>query len=144
MISIRVPVRIESEANKRGSWHAGAARAKSTRQAVTAAFIDAKHEVVAGLPSPSLPVKSGPRLFVRLKSPPALPVVVFLARIAPRELDDDNLARACKAARDQVAELLGVDDRDKRVTWRYEQRRGAAGEYALEIAIAPRGERGEP
>ena len=51
-------------------------------------------------------------------------LVVLLTRIAPRELDDDNLASALKAVRDGVADGLGVDDRDPRVTWLCDQRKG--------------------
>jgi hypothetical protein len=34
-----------------------------------------------------------------------------------------------------VADALGIDDRDPRVTWRYDQRRGKRGQYAVEITI---------
>ena len=49
---------------------------------------------------------------------------ITLTRIAPRTLDDDNLAAGFKATRDRVADWLGVDDGDKRLTWRYAQERG--------------------
>ena len=60
---------------------------------------------------------------------PALPLIVTLTRIAPSNgLDDDNLAGALKAVRDQVAEWLGVDDRDRKtVRYEYEQERGPWG-----------------
>lgn len=137
MLSIRVPVRLESEANARGHWAKKSGRAKGVRQAVTAAFIDAGNpvHVVQVVAKKSGAVRTCPRLARQ----PELPLVVFLARVAPRQLDDDNAVRAMKAARDQVAELLGVDDRDPRVSWRYEQRKGGVGEYALEISIQPRG-----
>lgn len=67
--------------------------------------------------------------------------VVTLTRQAPRALDDDNLASAFKAIRDGVAAALGVDDRDPRVRWAYEQARGpAAVRVRLEpVAIAANG-----
>lgn len=138
MLTIRVPVRLESEANVHGHWSGKARRAKDVRQAVTAAFVDAGEpvHVVQVVAKKSGAVRTCPR-FARQ---PALPLVVFLTRIAPRELDGDNAVRAMKAARDQVAELLGIDDRDPRVTWRVDQRKGGVGEYGLEIALAPRGE----
>lgn len=46
--------------------------------------------------------------------------VVLIAALR-RELDSDNLQSSLKALRDAVAEWLGVDDRDKRVTWEYGQ-----------------------
>lgn len=58
---------------------------------------------------------------------PPLPVVVTLTRVAPRALDDDNLAYSFKAIRDGVADGLGVRDNDPRVSWRYEQRKSAKG-----------------
>lgn len=68
---------------------------------------------------------------------PVLPVVVTLTRVAPSSgLDShDNLRSAVKSVADQVAQWLGLDDRDPRVTWRYEQRRGRPKEYAVEIVI---------
>lgn len=59
-----------------------------------------------------------------------------LTRIAPRELDGDNLQSSLKACRDGVADWLGVDDRDPRVTWSYAQRRGAPHYYAVEVQVA--------
>jgi hypothetical protein len=34
-----------------------------------------------------------------------------------------------------VADWLGIDDGDKRLTWRYAQRRGKPKEYAAEVKI---------
>jgi hypothetical protein len=66
-------------------------------------------------------------------------IVVTLVRLAPRELDDDNVRGALKSVRDGVADALGLaSDRDKRVTWRYEQRKGASREYGCEIRIGQR------
>lgn len=48
-------------------------------------------------------------------------VCIQLVRCAPRELDDDNLRSAFKAFRDGIADALGVDDRDPRITWQYAQ-----------------------
>jgi len=144
-IEFVVPVRLESEANLREHFHAKARRAKEQRAAVTAAVIDAgatvylqvvkpkkktaKPKAVArwGLPAPTM----------RL-APPTLPCAVTMTRIAPRVLDDDNLARSAKAVRDQLAELLAIDDRDPRVAWRCEQERGGAHEYAVKVRIEPR------
>lgn len=58
---------------------------------------------------------------------PVLPVTVTIVRIAPRALDDDNLAYAAKAIRDGVADALGVRDNDPRVSWRYAQEKPARG-----------------
>ena len=63
------------------------------------------------------------------KPKPTLPCSVILTRVAPSAgTDDDNLVGALKSVRDQVAEWLGVDDKDSlRVRYRYRQRRGPWG-----------------
>ncbi len=60
------------------------------------------------------------------------PVAITLTRIGPRTLDSDNLEAACKHVRDGVADALGMDDGDPRLTWRYEQRKG---KWGVEIRI---------
>lgn len=67
-----------------------------------------------------------------------VPCTVVITRIAPRELDGDNLQGACKGLRDGIAARLGVDDRDGPVTWLYAQERGKPREYGVRIAIAGR------
>jgi len=54
-------------------------------------------------------------------------LVALLVRESMRALDGDNLAGALKAVRDGVADALGIDDRNPRVTWLVDQRRGPAG-----------------
>lgn len=68
--------------------------------------------------------------------PTCPPTTCTLARIAPRMLDDDNLAGAFKAVRDEVASFFGVDDGPKGpIAWRYEQRKGEPKQYAVQIAL---------
>lgn len=55
---------------------------------------------------------------------PSVPCVVTLVRIGPRTMDDDNNQGALKSVRDEMAAMLGVDDGDERVTWRYSQEVG--------------------
>lgn len=110
-VSVVVPIRTVSEANVRSFWAARARRVKAQRWAVAA-------------------------LLRGFRPLPALPAVVTLKRVAPSSgLDGDNLQSALKATRDAVAEVLGVDDRDPRVVWVYEQRRGKPKEWAVEIQI---------
>ena len=75
-------------------------------------------------------------LLVAANSPPTLPVTVTITRIAPRALDDDNLAYSAKALRDGIADALGVNDRDPRVSWAYAQERGKPA--AIRITIEAR------
>lgn len=92
--------------NAREHWRARARRVKAERLAVALALVG--------------------------KSKPATPCTVRLTRVSPRgTADDDNLAGAMKAVRDQVAEWLGVDDKDRAsVRYVYAQRRGP---WAVEI-----------
>lgn len=62
-------------------------------------------------------------------------LVVRLVRVAPRELDDDNLARAFKAVRDGLAQGMGLDDRDPAVRYVVDTERGAAGEYSVRLEL---------
>lgn len=57
------------------------------------------------------------------------PCTVTFTRVAPgRGLDpEENLPGSCKAVKDELAAILGVDDRDPRVTWVYEQEHGDWG-----------------
>jgi len=113
-VKITIPgLRLESEANKRDKW-AAVKRAKEQRYSVAIRIASFK------------------------RSRPPLPVILTITRIAPRLLDDDNLARACKAVRDEIAKAYSVDDRDDAITWRYSQRTGKPREYACEILIEPR------
>jgi hypothetical protein len=106
---ISFPLRTVAGLNAREHWRARARRVKAEREAAAWALHGA--------------------------SRPPLPLLVRLWRIAPSNgLDDDNLAGALKAVRDEVAVFLGVDDRDRRaVRYVYEQRRGARGEWAVGI-----------
>lgn len=108
-VEIALPLRLVSEANARGHWGPRARRAREQRGLV--------------------------RLALRTHRKPPLPVRVTITRIAPRELDDDNLRGAAKATRDGVADWLGVDDRDRRITWAYAQERGRVREYGVRILV---------
>jgi hypothetical protein len=114
-VTVLVPIRTVSESNSRDHWSKRAKRAKHQRS-LTALMVRA---ALGGLTADQCST-----------------LVVSLARIAPRELDDDNLRGACKGPRDAVADALGLpSDRDPRVTWLYYQRRGKPREYAVEVRI---------
>ena len=67
--------------------------------------------------------------------PLSSPLTVTLTRIAPRQLDGDNLQAALKGPRDQIAAWLGCDDNDARLTWRYAQERRGVREYGVLITL---------
>lgn len=107
-VRVVLPLRTVSEANGREHWARKAKRAKAQRRT---AFC--------------------------LAPAASLPAVVTLTRLAPRELDDDNLRPALKACRDGIADRLGINDRDPRVRWQYAQQRGGVREYAVLVDIEP-------
>lgn len=115
-----VPVRTVSEANI-GSSRREKMRRKKAQRLMTAAWLLGH----GGVPSQRLLDKG---------------VVVELTRIAPRMLDaHDNLPAALKHVTDGIADWLGVDDRDERVTWlQPKQERGAPGQYAVRVVVRER------
>lgn len=70
--------------------------------------------------------------------PLGLPVQVVVRRVAPSAgLDPhDGLGAALKSCVDAIADALGfTNDRDPRLTWVLEQRRGKPKEYGIEVEI---------
>jgi hypothetical protein len=109
---VEVPIRIESTLNKREHY-----MERSRRNAKH------KNDVYFGLKA--------------AKAPHQVPCVVTLTRVAPRELDGDNLQAGCKGSRDAVALWLAVDDADKRIEWRYAQQKRGVKDYSLLVEIVP-------
>lgn len=103
---VMLPIKTISEANSRDHWAKKASRVKQHRAAAKAL------------------TKSHP-----------LPCIVTLTRYSPGTLDTDNLNSALKAARDGVADKLGVPDNDPRIEWRYAQAKAKRGEFGVQIRI---------
>jgi hypothetical protein len=114
-----VPIRLGRGENNREVVGQRIARVKAERRAVFLATLGR----IRGL------------LMALGDGPPLPPCTVTFTRVAPgRGLDpDENLPGSCKAVKDELAAMLGVDDRDPRVTWRYQQERG---EWGLWVHIA--------
>ena len=110
MISITLPLRIESTPNKREHWATKAWRTSAHR-----------HTAYFALKARRTPDWS--RIRVRL------------TRVAPRAMDDDNLAAGFKAVRDGIADWLVIDDGSDRVVWEYAQAKGAVREYAVRVQV---------
>ena len=83
--------------------------------------------------------RSGARLqllaaFRRSGSAPQAPVRVHLTRIAPHQLDSDNLAHAFKAIQDGVADAIGLDDGPNGgIIWTYDQAQERVPRVRIEI-----------
>ena len=111
-VIVRVlPVRIVSEANVREHWRKVAQRKQSHRR--TALLM------LRATPCPCSDEQ----------------ITITLTRIAPRTLDDDNLASGLAGCQDGVSQWLGVVGVNNRTRWIYRQRRGQVGEYAVEIVV---------
>jgi hypothetical protein len=88
------------------------------------------------------PVRFAVRVAVRCKiaekDRPTPPLVITMTRIAPRELDGDNVTTAMKPVRDGIADGLGLTDDAERngLRWECRQMRGMPKEYGLRIEIA--------
>jgi len=107
VVTVTVPVRTTNPLNgSHGRWQGKAAKARAVRDAVAWAL----------RPHPAM----------------SLPVRVTMRRCSSSEMDFDGLCAALKPVRDEVAAWLPLarakrrgrvvaDDRDPRVTWRYEQ-----------------------
>ena len=113
ILSLKVPIRIQSESNLREHW-----TKKHKRQK--------KQKLVL-------------RQYLMTLEKPSLPVEITLVRIAPRQIDVDNMWSGVKIAIDTIADWLipghmpGIADGDRRLTFRVEQKKGDPKEYALKI-----------
>lgn len=111
-----IPVRTVSENNRREHW---AVKAKRTKAQRLAAFVKMREWQWAG----------EARVNKR----------IMLIRVAPRELDSDNLAGSLKAVRDGIADALWPElpqkTRDKDVHWEYAQRKGEPKDYHVEVEV---------
>jgi hypothetical protein len=112
VIVVTLPIKIVSEANLRQHWRKAAARKKLHRQ--TARLVLQQHARPMGETEQ---------------------FTVTLTRVAPRKLDDDNLASGFKAVRDGIADWLGIDDGSPRIRWQYAQHKSEAGHYSAWVRV---------
>jgi hypothetical protein len=99
MIEFDIPVKTVNELNAHEHWRMRQRRAKEQRKV---AYWHAIQKWVR-----AKFVQSGEN------------AVVTLRRASPGELDSDGHVASHKHVRDGLADALGLDDRDQRVTWMY-------------------------
>ena len=63
----------------------------------------------------------------------SLPCTVTMTRLSAGTPDDDNLRSALKSVRDGIADRLGIDDRDPRVSWAYAQEKCSRGKFGVRV-----------
>ena len=115
-IQVDLPVKIESEMNRRDHGVNRNKRFKAQKEAVYYTL---------------LPFR--PTLAIIAKGEA---IAVTFTRLGPRQLDDDNLASGFKACRDQVATMLGINDGSKRIKFEYAQEKSRT--YSARVAIVRR------
>jgi hypothetical protein len=70
----------------------------------------------------------------KLELPEGERLIVLITRIGPRRLDDDGATTSGKPIQDGIADALGINDRDPRVTWLpVDQAKGGVREYGCRI-----------
>ena len=119
---IKIPaIRIVSESNVREHWTKRNRRANGSKSKK----------------NPSVGQRPLVRMMLNLNAKkPRLPCTIKLVRIAPRKLDQGNIAAALKHVQDGCADWIGIDDRrDELVKYEYLQDTGEPKEYALRIEI---------
>lgn len=69
--------------------------------------------------------------------PHATPCTVRMIRLSSVLCDDDNLQGACKAIRDEIAKLCGVDDGPNGpIKWEYAQEKCKRGQYGVRVEMS--------
>jgi len=110
MIRIYLPIKTVSLLNMREHFRVTAKRKKEHREIVAL--------VMGNKPRPELPCR------------------ITLTRISAGELDShDNLPSAFKHIVDGLADWLGIDDADPRVTWAYEQEKCKLKQFGVRVEI---------
>lgn len=122
LVDVTLPLKTINPLNGRECWQARTRRVKRERRRVDSALL------------------AGPgwrgQHHLRRQLQAGSKLVVTLERRSRGLLDSgDNLPASMKGVRDQIAEWLGIDDRDQRVSWKYDQARAAA--FAVRITITP-------
>lgn len=111
VVAFWLPLHLVAQVQSREHWRAIHARA--TRHKVTAWAIGMAE--------------------LRRAGAPRAPYRVKIVRIGPRRMDDDNVVGSAKAVRDGIAQLLGVDDGDRKaIRFTYGQR---IGNYGVNVTI---------
>lgn len=111
-----LPIKLISEANNTDHWTKKRTRNKHIEKIIWWKWNDSQQDI-------------------------QLPCQIILTRIAPRELDYDNLIHAFKHIRDSIANIIhpnlapGQADSKKDISWDYKQEKGKPKEYAVMIEI---------
>ena len=117
-IEAQVLVRLVNGANAREHWAVRANRAKAQRaQAALALRASAIGRPLA------LQIAGGG-------------LTITITRRGGRRMDDDGLTISAKHVRDGIADWLGIDDGDKRLTWIVRQDKAPRGQHWVDVVVS--------
>lgn len=113
---VTLPIRTVNELNDHKHWRTRQKRAKAQRSTTLAHML---------------------ALATRTRIPTGRVHTVTLTRVAPSAGLDahDGLPASCKHVVDGIADWIGKDDGKSGIKWTYDQRRGKALEYAVEVRL---------
>lgn len=118
-ITAKVPVKLVNVANAREHWAVRAKRAKAQRLETRSALMHHSR----------MPV------LVALDSG----ISITITRRGGRRMDDDGLTISAKHVRDGIADWLGIDDGDKRLTWVVKQDKAPLGMHWVDVVMTATG-----
>lgn len=120
-ITAKIPVRMVNGANAREHWAVKAKRAKDQRRAARNMLAD---EMPVWVVATSLAIRKDP------------PITITITRRGGRRMDDDGLTISAKHVRDGIADWLGIDDGDKRLTWVVKQDKAPRGQHWVDVVVS--------
>ncbi len=120
---IALPLRLTNPLNGSHKHWAVKARARKEHRSTVALALNA-------------PLSAFREIIVR-QAGGAKSLLVTVIRVAPRQLDPhDGLPASCKGVVDGIADALDIDDRDPRIMWTYDQKKGSRpNQYGVEIHL---------
>lgn len=63
-------------------------------------------------------------------------LTITITRRGGRRMDDDGLTISAKHVRDGIADWLGIDDGDKRLTWIVKQDKAPRGKHWVDVVVS--------
>ena len=119
-ITAKVPVRLVNALNQREHWAVRSKRAKVQRSAAMSAMLMA---IPGWMLDGDLAAAGNP------------PITITITRRGGRRMDDDGLTASAKHVRDGVADWLGIDDGDQRLTWIVKQDKAPRGQHWVDVEV---------
>lgn len=119
-----LPIRLVSEANRRGHWAKHSGRIASHR-------LIAKQEMAVRFGH----VDERRRELLTRRGPIEITLMRIMGPRAQR-MDSDGWVTTCKPLRDGIADALGINDGSALLSWRYGQRRG--DKHGVEVKVEAR------